>query len=508
MKSLRNLIFKLLLMFTTLLTSGFVYATTYTYELGAEQTWTDQGSTTSSTQYTTVRAYVPGDKSINYTSVPIYTSTYSSTANALGDIVGSVYNIYGTSPAWVDPYNKAKYSIMYPTYNVMRTRLTAVNDDRLAIGHYIQVGGSSTSFIYDLIYRKYTELDNPSGLSAAIVDINNSGQVIGSQKTADGSYVSFVYDCVNGFQDFVIPGATSTTVNRIDDDGNIYGRAYGIDTVFTYYIATADSQANTSSCSLVARDDIAEPIAFTDKTSFEMSGDLALRVKIGDFNLGGSDDIFVYHEMGKYILYVGEDGFKSKIKNFADWDTVEYVTGVTSATEWDFNNDGYIDKLQGNKLYLAKTDGEYYYVPQTLPVNSTVAAYGDFNGDGHLDVAGFNGAFISIAYQANQLEVVPDPVIDPEPVINDPDPVITGYVPAIDDAGEEVEMTGVIAETQENSVLLISGETLWFNSATIIKFNDASSLETGYPLEFKAWMNPDGTLIGIKVEVVLPEQEF
>jgi hypothetical protein len=445
---------------------------------------------------------VPGDKSINYTTVPIYTRTYSSTANSLGDIVGSVYNIYGTSPAWVDPYNGVKASIMYPTYNVMRTSLRAVNDDRLAIGSYVQVGGSSTSFIYDLIYKQYTELENPSGLSSTIVDINNIGQIIGSQTTTDGT-VSFVYDCINGFQDFVIPGATSTYVMRIDDQGNVYGKVYGVDADMTYYIARPNSLTDNSGCSLVPRDDIAEPIVFSGGKSFEMSGDVAQRIKVGDFNHGGVDDIFVYHEMGKYILYVGEDGFDNKIKNFADWNAVEDITGVTTDTEWDFNNDGLMDKVDGNRLYLAKNVGEYYYVHQTLPVGAK-AAYGDFNGDGLLDVASFGGAYVSVAFQANQAGEAPAPAppveVDVDPVV-DPVPVAAGDIPAVDANANKVELIDTIAEVRTNSVLLSSGAVLWFNAETIIKFNDATTFEIGQTLEFKAWVNPDGSLIGIKVEV-------
>ena len=491
-------------------------AAEYMYELSEVQTWADAGSSTGSTQYTTVRAYVPGSNRINYTTIPIYTSTYSSTANSLGDLVGSVHNIYGTSPAWVDPYNEAKYSIMYPTYNVMRTRLTAVNDDRLAVGSYIQVGGSSTSFIYDLIYRQYTELKTLSGQSATLADINNIGQVIGSQRISDIT-VPFVYDCINGFQDFVIPGATSTSVSRIDDQGNIYGRVYGVDENMTYFVARPDSLTDTSTCSLVPKDDVAKPIAFSGGTNFEMSGDTAQLVKIGDFNHGGVDDIFVYHEMGKYILYIGEDGFKTKIKNFADWNTVEYVTGVTGATEWDFNNDGLIDKLVGNLLYLAKNDGEYYYVPQTLPVGTT-AAYGYFNDDDLLDVASFSGAFISIAYQASDVAIEPDPtpvvdptpvidpdptpVVDPTPVIDpDPTPVADAGIPAVDANAYKDELIDTIAEIRADSVLLSSGNVLWFNADSIIKLNDATAFEIGQTLEFKAWVNPDGSMVGIKVEV-------
>jgi hypothetical protein len=488
-----------LLMATALSTFSVANAASYTYEISDSQTWSNSGTSETSTAYVTVRAYVPGSNTINYTSAPIYTSTYSSEANLLGDIVGSTSNIYGKSPAWVDPYNGAKYSLMYPTNDVMRTRLRAVNDQRLAIGSYIQLGGRSTSFIYDLIYKQYTILNLPSGASATIVDINSIGQIIGSESTSYG-VVPFIYDCMNEFQEITIPGSTSTTALRIDEQGKIYGRVHGLDDNLTYYIATPDSLPDTSSCSLVARDDVAEPIAFTASKNFEMSGDSAQLVKVGDYNHGGADDLFVYHEMGKYILYLGEGGFEEKIKNFADWNTVETVTGVTSATEWDFNNDGLIDKIDGNRLYLAKNIDEYYYVPQTLPVGSR-AAYGDFNGDGLLDVASFNGGFVSFTYQTYQgaEPVVIEPA--PEPVITAPEPVSSGDVPVISSDAKKVERTGTIAEVRNDSVLLSNGKVLWFNADSIIKYNDASGFEEWQTLEFKAWLNPNGNFIGIKVEV-------
>ena len=146
----------------------------------------------------------------------------------------------------------------------------------------------------------------------------------------------------------------------------------------------------------------------------------------------------------------------------------------------------------GNSLYFSKDDGSYYYVPQKLPAGNL--KYGDLNGDGLVDFVTFSGAFASITYQTDQSIVVPDPVVEP-------DPVVTGDAPVIDPNAYKVELTDTIEEIRENSVLLSSGKVLWFNSETIIKFNDASEFEFGQALEFKAWVNPDGALIGIKVEV-------
>lgn len=80
-----------------------------------------------------------------------------------------------------------------------------------------------------------------------------------------------------------------------------------------YFIARPDSINNNSGCSLVARDDVAESIYFDNATSFELSGDFATGVKIADFNGGGVNDLLIYHEVGKTILYLGEDGFDNKI---------------------------------------------------------------------------------------------------------------------------------------------------------------------------------------------------
>ena len=122
-------------------------------------------------------------------------------------------------------------------------------------------------------------------------------------------------------------------------------------------------------------------------------------------------------------------------------------------------------------------------------------------------IATFSGAFGAITYQAAQGELDPNPVVDPDPVIYpdpgvDPISVVEGEVPAIDSNANKVELTDTIAEVRETTVLLSSGKTLWFNSESIIKYNDASAFEVGQTLEFKAWKNADGALIAVKAEVV------
>jgi hypothetical protein len=486
--------------------SGAGHATTYTYELSQQQTWTDGGSTTTDTQYVQVRQYVPGSKSLNYTSVAVYTPVYSSEANALGDIVGSVFNIYGSgTTAFVDPFDGPKRTVVYPATQILHTRLFAVNDDRLAIGTYNVLGGHAAGkgFIYDLIYDQYTPVVAPDTEWTDLGDINNLGMIVGTSINNDGATrTGFTYDCVNGFQPFDIPGSSWTIPKKVDDEGNVYGVVSGIADA-AYFIARPDSVDTSPYCALVPRDDVAEPVVFGAGTRFEMSGDFARGVKIGDFDGGGVNDLLVYHEPGKTILYLGEAGFDDKIKYYGDeYDTL--AEGFVQATEWDFNQDGLFDKVtssgSGNLLYLAKPDGGYFYVPQQLPGGNL--KYGDMNGDGRVDLVSFNGAFASISYQTTTAPVASAPVTEPaaEPVTS-PDPGTGTGVPVVDANAAEVESVDTIADIGPDGVLLSSGRTLWFDAGTIIKFNDASGFAVGQTLEFKAWLNPDGSLIGIKVEV-------
>ncbi|MEJ2259187.1 MAG: hypothetical protein P8X78_01530, partial [Nitrosopumilaceae archaeon] len=148
----------------------------YTYDVSEEQPWSDDSTTTSNVDYVQVRAYVPGSNYITYKTVAIYSSTTTSGANSLGDNVGYTNNIYGTSPAFVDPYDGAKYSLEYPTYQLMKTRLYSVNDQRLALGDYMQTGAIVHEYIYDLIYKKFTTLSELNPNWTHLADMNNHGQ--------------------------------------------------------------------------------------------------------------------------------------------------------------------------------------------------------------------------------------------------------------------------------------------------------------------------------------------
>jgi hypothetical protein len=99
-----------------------------------------------------------------------------------------------------------------------------------------------------------------------------------------------------------------------------------------------------------------------------MSGDVAQSVKVADFTEGGMDDLLIYNEPGKTTLYKAEASFDEKVRYTGDEFTIlEIEKGITLKTEWDFSNDGLTDKVRGDQLFIAKSDGSFYSVPQKLP---------------------------------------------------------------------------------------------------------------------------------------------
>jgi hypothetical protein len=133
-----------------------VDAVTYTIELSLDKPWTDGGTSSGTTQYVSVRAYVPGSNSVSYRTMPVRTSTYESEANALGDVVGTVHKIYGSgNQGYVDPYDGPKRTTNYPY--ALHTNMIAINDNRYAVGNHYPRG-----FIYDVIYDHFLDFNVPN----------------------------------------------------------------------------------------------------------------------------------------------------------------------------------------------------------------------------------------------------------------------------------------------------------------------------------------------------------
>lgn len=408
-------------------------ASAYTYDVSFEQPWVDVSTTTSNVDYVQVRSYVPGSNTITYKTVPIYSSTTTSGANSLGDVVGYTNNIYGTSPAFVDPYDGAKYTLEYPTYQLMKTRLYSVNDQRLALGDYMQTGAIVHEYIYDLIYKKYTTLSELDPNWTHLSDMNNQGQVVGT--SLEGG---FSYDCQNGESIINVEGSTWTKPQKIDDQGNVYGTFSSPDMEETYFIATPDMPTGEITCSLI-RDDVFEPIVFGNSLSFEMSGDYAYAISVADFNGRGTADILIDHG-GKVILYKGEQNFDKKTKYYGEsFSTIfdnQFPDVVIPADVTDVNNDGIDDSIinDGSKtqISLGKGDGTYYYVPQIL---NKVSKFADMNDDGYADIITVNGAMISVEFQQPAPETPPADTTAPVITLLGSSPVDVEVNTTYNDAG-------------------------------------------------------------------------
>lgn len=452
-------------------------ASAYTYEVATEQPWVDTSMSVSTTQYVQVRAYVPGSKTLNYSTIPVYSSRTESGSNSLGDTVGYTYNIYGTSPAYVYPYDSSGYNIMYPTYQVMRTRLNAVNDQRLAVGEFVQVGAYTHPFVYDLVYKRYTQLDTVDSVLNSAVDINNYGQVIGT-KDWDTYYSQqgYVYDCQNGLVDISVPGSTYTIVNKIDDEGNVYGSFSHPDLTEIYFIARPETVSSNITCPLVARDDKFEPITFgTTQDTFELDGDVAQTIVIADFDGQGKNDLLIDYGEYSVTLYKAENDFNEKQKYKGmnlNQVIATYYPEVEIPAFTDVNNDAIDDEIEQHSSYLrfslGKGDGTFYYVPQYVLAQHLA----DINNDGYLDAISVDGAFVNIRYQQ-----------DPQNTINTDTTQTTTDTATIDTTTPTTETTATTGTGSQPYRDSLEAE---FPGAEVIKLNIDE--ETG-EAEFKINVN-------------------
>jgi hypothetical protein len=132
-------------------------------------------------------------------------------------------------------------------------------------------------------------------------------------------------------------------------------------------------------------------------------------VGAGDFNGNGRDDILWRDTVsGLLVDWVGQTngGFSSNYSNSAVQVTLNWSIAATG----DFNGDGRTDILWRNEGGLivdwlgALTGGfnsNYANSAVTIPTDWTVAGAGDFNGDGRDDILWRNGAGLTVDWLAN-----------------------------------------------------------------------------------------------------------
>ncbi|MEJ7849441.1 MAG: FG-GAP-like repeat-containing protein [Pyrinomonadaceae bacterium] len=109
----------------------------------------------------------------------------------------------------------------------------------------------------------------------------------------------------------------------------------------------------------------------------------------GNFNLDGKDDVFVVNENGQgYSMLSNGNGTFTVAANFPvmlQGNNVKFLKG-------DFNEDGKVDLVISNgtvNLWLGDGTGQFARSTVSFPTLNDVVT-GDFDGDGHLDLAGFD----------------------------------------------------------------------------------------------------------------------
>jgi len=75
------------------------------------------------------------------------------------------------------------------------------------------------------------------------------------------------------------------------------------------------------------------------------------------------------------------------------------------------------------------------------------------------------------------------------------------FKPVISPDAEEVAFEGEIEEIIDENNYVIDGKTVWITADTIFQVNDDVPIVIGLAAQVKGMQNPNGEVVGIKVEL-------
>jgi probable HAF family extracellular repeat protein len=160
----------------------------------------------------------PGSQQTQVTGINNKGTTVGFWADAAGDNFGFV-DRNGRFTDVVDPHGQVNAG------NGMTTeQLLGVNNQKVAVGFWVDANGNSHGFLYNVHKRSFTEIRIPGSASVTPTAINNDGKVVGFYVDAQGQDVAFVRSSRGQITALTPPaGATTTMALGINNEGEVVG---------------------------------------------------------------------------------------------------------------------------------------------------------------------------------------------------------------------------------------------------------------------------------------------
>ena len=115
------------------------------------------------------------------------------------------------------------------TTGTITDQLLGVNNSNVAVGFYVDASGNTYGYLYNINTGTFSApISDPSGMpgTTTAAAINNSGEIAGFYTNATTGLVDGFIDNGGTFSTIAVPGAMSTTLLGINDNG----LAVGVDT--------------------------------------------------------------------------------------------------------------------------------------------------------------------------------------------------------------------------------------------------------------------------------------